>query len=188
MTVSTILQSKISKTKKKLSSADWNLSIIVLSVMALFAIMAFAFRAVTLPAAYSLIEVSIPVLSVPIDDPSFHNFRETPRRQLNAATPAVFLTVDAFYFGDIASFTTGFGEIRNKFMIKHVDGSPQMAKLVQDMKAWQEERSLNNNIHPERTVVFVPTGEIPAPIVIQVVAALKRSSLFDQVVIGSGLM
>ena len=188
MTVSTILQSKILKTKKKLSDDQWGLSIILIGIMSVMVIMSFAFRSVTISGDYAAVSGTIPVMSVPPKDHSFHRFMEKPTRNIDQTTPTVVLTTDAFYFGALESFSNKFSGLRNKFKIIHADGAPVLGKLLQDISRWQSKRVADSKIRTNGIVVFVPTGEVPQPIVIQVMAALKKSSLFDTVILGSGMM
>ena len=55
------------------------------------------------------------------------------------------------------------------------------------MNLWVTNRAQSANVPIDRILVFVPAGDIPMPIVIQVIAGLKKSPYFDRVVIGSGL-
>jgi hypothetical protein len=156
--------------------------------MGLFAVLTFSLRAVSLAGVYGVIPAELPVLSAPVDDPGFHRFKETPRNVMTKTTPAVVLTTEAFYFGDLSAFTTNFNDVRDKYIIRHVDGEPQLQLLLDTMEAWAKDRVKRDNAPLSKMLVFVPTGDIPMPIVIQVLAGLRRSEHFSRVVLGSGIM
>src|SRR5207237_1008983 len=138
MTASMMVQSRISRTKRRLSEDRWCIIAITFSLLGLIAILTFGLRAVTLSGVYGVVPLEIPVVSATIKDPGHYGFREEPRDNLGQNTPAVVLTPEAFYFGDLASFTTNFTDMRDKFMIRHVDGVPQLQTLVATMARWVE--------------------------------------------------
>ena len=183
-----MLQSRISKTKKRLSDTSWQIPLIVLPLLGLLAILTFVMRAATLPGEYGIIRAEIPVMSVPPLDPSFHNFAEAPSEGLSADTPLVVLTEEAFFFGDLAAFTRDLGGVRNKFQIRHVDGEPQLAELIRVMNEWHAKRTRASGATDDNLLVLLPTPDIPLPIVIQVLAGFKRSSQFARVVLAGGLL
>jgi hypothetical protein len=180
--------SRISKTKRRLSDDRWAVTTVACALLGLFAILTFGLRAVTLSGVYGVVPLEMPVVPATIKDPGHYGFREEPRETLTHNTPAVVLTTDAFYFGDLASFTTNFADVRDKYVIRHVDGEPQLAALVDALGHWATDRSKHQNIPLNKILVLVPAGDIPMPIVIQVVAGLRKSPLFERVVLGSGLM
>lgn len=160
----------------------------LLGFFGLFVILTYGLRAVTLVGVYAVVPAEMPVVQAAVDDPSFHRFREETRDSLTPRTPAVVLTTEAFYFGDLDSFTVNFADNRNKFILPHVDGEPQLAGLVETMSGWVADRSANDNVAIDKVLVFIPEGEIPMPIVIQVIAGLRRSPYFDRVILAGGLM
>jgi hypothetical protein len=161
---------------------------VLVSFLGLFAVVTFALRAVLMPGVYGVVPVEMPVVAVPPADPGFHRFKEEPRDELRRTSPAVVLTTEAFYFGDLQAFTTNFNDPRDKYMIRHVDGEPQLQGLVETMNDWVTKRAAAQNVPIDKVLVFIPAGDIPMPIVIQVIAGLKKSPYFERVVIGSGLM
>ncbi len=181
-------RSKISRTKKRLSDDRWAISSVIVGLFGLFAIVTFSLRAVTLSWVYGVIPAEIPVVAASIQDPGAYRFKESPRDSLTSTTPAVVLTTEAFYFGDLAAFTSNFNDVRGKFMLRHVDGEPQLATLVQTMTNWVEGRAHQDNVPINKILVFVPAGDIPMPIVIQVLAGLRKSPSFERVILGGGLM
>ena len=82
---------------------------ILFNLFGLLAILTFGLRAVTLAAAYGVVPLEIPVVQAAINDPGLHEYREESRISLTQSTPAVVLTADAFYFGDLTAFTTKIG-------------------------------------------------------------------------------
>lgn len=183
-----MFQSRISRTKKRLSDDRWAITAVVVSFLALFAILTFGLRAVMVSGVYGVVRAELPVVPASVKDPGFHGFKEEPRDSLQKSTPAVVLTTEAFYFGDLEAFTSNFSDIRDKFIIRHVDGEPQLAGLVDTMSKWVEERAKSANVPIDKVLVFIPAGDIPMPIVIQVIAGLRKSPHFERVILGSGLI
>jgi hypothetical protein len=181
-------RSKISRTKKKSSDERWTVAALAVAFFSLFIILAFGFRAVTVEATYGVIPAEIPVVPSGVEDPAFHRFEETPVAMLSKFTPAVVLTAEAFYFGDLEAFTTNFADARDKYVVRHVDGEPQLYSLLETMQKWIEYRAKNSNVPKQKAMVLVPSGDIPVPIVVQVIAGLRKSPYFERVVLGSGLM
>lgn len=188
MTRSMMCLSKISRMKKRLSEDRWPMVALSISIMGLLAIMTFAVRVVTMPGSYGTVPAEIPVMPLSVADPSYHTYKEQPRRELRRSTPAVVLTTEAFYFGDLDAFTSNFSDVRDKFMIRHVDGEPQLLPLIEKMDKWAAQVATSKNQALEDVMVFVPSGEIPMPIVIQVLAGLRKSPRFKRVVLAGGLM
>ena len=187
MTHSTTLLSKISKTKKRLSEEQWQAGCGILGLSLVLIIMMAGFRAVTMPAAFSSIHGEIPVLAAPPVDSSWHNYQEKTTATLRRSTPTVVLTTDAFYFGDMRSFTEDFHDVRSKYKIRHVEGEPQLQTLIVQLEKWLGERNNKEAPMDAGIVVFVPSGEIPTPIVIQVMAGLQSRNSFKRVVLGGGI-
>lgn len=160
----------------------------LVGLLGLFSVLTFSLRAVSLAGLYGVVSAEIPVLSVPVADPAYHRYKEEPRDTMTKNTPAVVLTTEAFYFGDLTAFTTNFDDVRDKFIIRHVDGEPQLQLLLETMEGWAVDRKKSENVPMNKLLVFVPTGDIPMPIVIQVLAGLRRSQHFSRVVLGSGIM
>ena len=181
MTALTILQSKILRTKKRLSSNVWYLPIIVLALLLLMTFLSTALRGISMPGSFGIVEAEFPVVT----DEKTVNPEETwaqPRATIDNNAAIVILTRDRFYFGQLSSFGKDLSAVHNKFQIPHIDGAPDLPRLVLDLSKWQIEAKAG------RSLVFVPTEDIPMPIVIQCFAALKKSGLFDQVILGGGLL
>lgn len=188
MSLSTTFQSKISRTKKRLSDTRGVAAAAVIAFFGLFAVLTFAIRAIALSGVYGVISVEMPVVSAPVDDPSFHQYKEVPRQSLTRFTPALVLTTEAFYFGDLNSFSANLGDVRDKYIIRHIDGEPQLLGLIETMGKWITDRAANENIPMDKMLILIPSGDIPMPIVIQVLAGLRKSPLFEHVILGSGII
>jgi hypothetical protein len=183
-----MLQLKISRTKKRLSNNVWYIPISVLAALGLMFYLSSVLRAISMAGSYGLVEAEIPIVQVPIQDTGLKNFTENGHETLSADTPLILLTRDAFYFGAVAAFAQDLTDVRNKFYIPHAEGAPQLHRLTQDMERWMQEKSEETGKQRSRTVLFLPTEEIPMPIVIQCISGLRSSRLFDKVVVGGGLI
>ena len=179
MIVSTMLQLKISRTKKRLSNTSWYLPVIVLASMGLLVTLSFMLRASSLAGMYGVVKTELPVLQVPFDG---EKTGAKSAATINDATPVVFLTKDRFIFGKISSFTSDITEVRQKFTVPHVKGIPHLEKLNLDLAKWySRDQSISKQV-----AVLVPTGHIPMPIVIQTLQSLSQSSHFSKVILGGG--
>ncbi len=181
MTALTILQSKILRTKKRLSNNVWYLPIIVLALMLLMTFLSTALRGIAVPASYGVVEGEFPVIQNDRTIAPGETWAE-PKATLGNDSALVILTKDRFFFGQLGAFGKDLSAVHNKFFIPHVDGAPNLPELVSQLEKWQ------SDAHVPRSLIFVPTEDIPMPIVIQCFAALKKSGLFDQVILGGGLL
>jgi len=188
MTVSTKLQSKISRTKKRLFEDRWSQAAWILAVLGLFVVLTGSMRAVMLSRSYGAVSAELPVLRVPLEDPGRHRFSPKFAAALKRTTATVLLTADAFYFGEMKAFSEDFGDPRSKFIIRHVDQEPQLQTLVSTMDRWFAERLRESQIRSDGVVVFAPSGEIPMPVVIQVMDGLRASQSMQRVVLAAGLL
>lgn len=184
-------QPMILKMKKRLSDDFWLAPIATLSFISVAIIASYSLRTTSISWKYGMVEGKIPVVKAPSATPAKgvsleRNLPtlEQSERIMDDETVAVFLTRSAFYFGPISSFTENFSNVRNKFKIDHENGAPQADMLLSTLNLWAkaERRTLS------KQVVFVPTSEIPMPIVIKVMSTLKNSNLFSHVVLGSGII
>ena len=189
MVPSTTLQSKILKTKKRLFNHFWEWPTITIAVFGIVVILFFSLNVVSLPGKYGIVQSELPLVSIPFPDPGFHDFEESPVQSLEKTTPVVAISTSSFYFGDLLAFSEDVLESRNKFSIPHKDGEPQLKTLIETMNTWLSRRTdhTKKKIENGGIVVFIPSGEIPMPIVIQVIAGLKYSGLFERVVLAGGL-
>ena len=187
MIASTMLQLKILRTKKRLSNTIWYLPIIVLSTMGLFLLLSFALRSISIAGKYGLIPAEIPVVSVPIKDPTLSNYQNQTEGMIQATTPVVILTNTEFIFGDVKSFSENISNVRNKFIVKHIQGSPDINTLVKDIEKWVFARSSKKKITNEGIVIFMPADDIPSPLVVQTIDGLRKTGTFTRVVLAGGL-
>src|SRR5687768_2499123 len=103
MITSTMLQLKISKTKKRLSNDAWLIRTIVLGLLALSVVMIFCFRALTVSGKYGAIAVDIPVLELSEKNLAESKNSNVKRYQITERSPVVVLTTSAFYVGSVRS-------------------------------------------------------------------------------------
>lgn len=177
------LPSTISRMKKRLSETAvvplfLGLSYVIISVVAIY-----SFRIVTAATIYDYVPGSIPVAAVPLNDPSERpqTFEGSP--QLSKETPVVVLTAEEFLFGDSKSFTGEISSLKNKFKVAHVDGQPQLGSLLTTLNEWAGARPSGGVV-----LVLFPSDEIPMPIVLQVMVAIREHSRFKRVVLGGGII
>ncbi len=188
MTASTTLQLKISRTRKRLSNSPWYIPIILIGCVGVMVLMSSLLRAVTLAGRYGIVELDIPVVSVPLEDDTLKTLEEPKMAQVESKTPMIFLGREAFIFGTTESFTTDISNIRNKFYIPHEEGAPNLPRVIQNMERWASDSKSSGKAINTEVLILMPQDDIPFPIVIQTVEALKQSGLFGKVVFGGGLL
>ena len=154
----------------------------VINVIALLLIMSYALRSASIASVYGVIDAEIPVMLEPIKDPTFHKIVEKPNAKIDENTPIVILTEKAFFFGEMKSFGKKFPNVRNKFFVNHYKDAPNVSKLIQTMKKWQEKSKIKGNV-----LVFMPAQSIPIPIVIQIISSFKKYNQFERIVLASGI-
>ncbi len=187
MTASTMLQLKILRTKKRLSNGIWYLPIMILSTMGLMVILSFMLRSISTAGKYGLVRAEIPLVAVPVRDPTFPALQEEPVEQITGTTPVIILTRSEFIIGDIDAVTTQLTNVRNKFIIPHVKGAPHVQQLHSNIKKWLFARMSKDKIKNPGFAILMPTDEIPTPVVIQVIHALKQSQTFERIILSGGL-
>lgn len=187
MTASTMLQLKILRTKKRLSNVIWYLPIMILSTMGLMVILSFMLRSISTAGKYGIVLAEIPLIAVPVEEPGLPKSRTKPVDMISAHTPVIILTRSEFIIGDVDSFTEKLSHIRNKFIIPHKSGAPDIISLEEDMEKWLFARKSKDKIPNLGFAVLLPTDEMPSPIVIQVIHALKKSKIFERIVLAGGL-
>ncbi|MBF0443139.1 MAG: hypothetical protein HQK54_14620 [Oligoflexales bacterium] len=173
--------------KKRLSNETWQIRVIILAILALMVILTFGFRSTSISGYLGLIEAEIPVLPISFEDKAYHNFVETPDAEITSTTPVVVLTAKRFYFGDVDAFSTRFFDVRNKFYIDHVEGAPDISSLISTMSKWFYQRMSEQKISERGILIFLPSEEIPMPIIIQTIAGLKSSPFFKRVILANGI-
>jgi hypothetical protein len=188
MATSTTLQLKIFATKKRLSDGFIPApSLYVFGLLAVFCPIIFLTRILSLAGTYTSVPFDIPVLSAPINDTSYSGFRETSSAAVDNATLTLALTPTEFIFGDLSAFTTSLADIRNKFIVPHKDGSPQVDTFMSQYQAWQEDRGRRLGLRSNGLLILVPDSRVPINIIIQVTQLLKATKKFDQVILAGGL-
>lgn len=161
--------------------------------------LSYMLRAISMAGSYGFIEAEIPVLPIPLVDETLARAVEQTADEVDKRTPLVLLTKEALYFGMVDAFATNLSNVRNKFLIPHEAGAPNLPRLIHEMGRWLDIESENKGSDDpkknqnalaarSRVAMFVPLEEIPMPIVIQCIAALQGSGLFDKVVVGGGLL
>ena len=189
MPISQTLQLKISGTKKRLSDSPLNDPILwSLAFCGLLAILTYATRAVTLGANWGLIELDIPVVSLPFDDPSQHNFQERPDASVGSQTLVIAMTPTELIFGDIAAFSAQRSDVRNKFIVPHRDGSPQIGAVMDQVTSWDNDRKNRLGIRSDGIVILLPDPGVPVPVIAATVGRLKSSGRFKHIAIGGELL
>jgi hypothetical protein len=143
---------------------------------------------VTLAGRYGIVEMDIPVLEVPLEDTTLVRLEKPSIASLESKTPMLFLGRDAFIFGTTEAFTTDISNIRNKFYIPHEDGAPNLPRVVQNMERWASDFKASGKALNTEIVILLPQDDIPFPIIIQTVDALKQSGLFGKVIFAGGLL
>jgi hypothetical protein len=189
MQISQMLQSKISGTKKRLSETVLNESVLSsIAICGLLLILTYASRVVTLGGSWGFIPLDIPVVSVPIPDNGTHTYTAHPKNVIGQSTLVVALTAREIIFGDLAAFTTQKDDVRNKFLVPHIDGSPQVKTLLQQIDEWSEDRARRLGIRSDGLVILVPDTSIPVAIIAGVSESLRASNKFTHVMLGGGLI
>jgi hypothetical protein len=189
MQTSQTLSSKMSRTKKRLSDSIINESVLLtLAVCGLLLFLSYSIRVISVGGVYGLISLDIPVAQLPIEDKGLHTFRETTANTISPQTLAIGITTSEMIFGDMNSFSNERDDVRNKFIIPHISGSPQTDSLLRQVEQWSDERARKKSIRPDGLVVVVPDPEVPVAVVAGVVESLKQAKKFSHVMIGGGLL
>ncbi len=178
----------ISKTKKKSFNDYVWLAAASIPFFGLLAIMSFLVRVITLQGTYGSVGGVIPVVSHNIEDPAFHRFKETPNELIDARTVTVAITEKALFFGELKYFNSQLSDPSKRFRIDHIDGSPQIGQLITQLDTWSKSRRQNENIPKDPLLVLLPTTKLPMPILIQIMAALKNTNTYPNIVLGTGII
>jgi hypothetical protein len=173
--------------KKRLSNNYWQQIPVSLSILVIFAILGFSFRCLSLTWDFGVIRADIPVVRSPFVDPLSDATNAREYDVIDHKTPAVVLTTDGFFFGEVKAFTEDLAEVRNKYKVTHDNGRPRLDKLWQDYQKWQGDLAKKNGYRDSKVILFATEGSIPAPIVIQVVAGLRQMTGNKKIVIATGI-
>jgi hypothetical protein len=178
MIVSTTLQSRTSRTKKKLSDNDFLWRIIFLALGVFLLMTAASFSAALAPRRFGVVSVRLPV-SKQVESP-LTSGEKVPTEEIDSKTPLVVLSETQFVLGDINAFTKTFSDVSNKVAINHQKGAPHLGQLVKLLN----QRFKSNG---QKVLVLLPTQNIPMSIVIQSIAVLKAQTPFQSVILANGL-
>jgi hypothetical protein len=137
--------------------------------------------------SFAVVPLEMPVLSAPIHDNSVAGFKEAPNKSLEKATLTVALTPTEFIFGDITAFTSAKDDIRARYLVPHLDGSPQVDTLLSQIASWQEFRERKYGVRGDRLFVLIPDSRLPMTIVIKVIDLVRMSGKFDRVLLAGGI-
>jgi hypothetical protein len=189
MPISKMLQLKISATKKRLFKGfipQQALSVLALS--GLVCVSASMVRVISAGTSFTVVPLDVPVLPAPILDKTLAGFRETAKKSIGKSTLTVALTPKEFIFGDMSAFTTNVNDAHDKFVVSHVDGSPQVNTLLSQVAQWRDDRFRRLSVRPDRQLILVPDSRVPMNIVIQVSKLLRESKQFDSVFLAGGVL
>lgn len=179
--LSTMLQLKISKTKKRLFDDKWGLPIISVCFMGLFSVLAFTLRAVSLGGHFGGVEALIPVLSDTAVTPAHFSKIHTGKEYIiSEKTPVIAINEEALFFGDMTGFTKDLWDVRKRFKIPHYRGAPQVNILLKDLNTWLESQGAKN----EQAAIVLASDLVPVPILIQLIHYLKESPFIEEISLG----
>ncbi len=188
MMPSATLQSKILKTKKRLSSDSLIAGALWLPILSVLAVVAGLGSFLSYHGGFGVVKTSFPVLHYDLEDPTPRNFQQTYSAELTDQSVAILVTTEAIFFGTLAAFTTEYFDVRNKFSIKHEQGSPQLGRALAKIDTWLKDRTSRKSPINSDVAVLITHGAVPAPIVIQILHGLNQSRLFGHTILGTGLM
>ena len=184
-----MLQWKISETKKRLSdSVMTDATLWCLALSALLVITAYASRAITLGGSFGMVTLDIPIVSQPFPDKGSHNFAEQTAASIGSATMIIAVTPGEMIFGDLSAFTTTRDDVRNKFIVPHKEGSPQVTILLKQAEEWKVDRRQRLGLRSDGLVVVLPDTGVPVAVIGGIVEKLKDSRLFSHVMLAGGVL
>ena len=182
-----MLSSMISKTKKRLSEDRFSTSVYLLAFLGLGHFLTASIRTTSLAWSYGVVSTSIPVME--IEQPEESDFATHDDKDslytIGEHTPMLVLGDQALYFGATKAFTENFYQIQDKTRIPHIDGSPQVSKLLKQLYSWQRERKLLQGIEKHPVMLLLPGEQWPMAVIIQIMAALKQSKTYQTVILAS---
>ncbi len=183
------LPSKILRTKKRLSESVLNESaLLILAVCGLLLFLTYATRVISIGASYGIIPLDIPLAEAPIEDRGLHSYRERAGSTLSPNTLVIGVTTNELIFGDFAAFTSQREDIRNKFLVPHIAGSPQVEALLRQVSEWSDDRMRKKAIRNDSLVIIVPDPAVPVAVLAGVAESLRASKKFSHVVVGGGIL
>lgn len=183
-----MLQSMISKTKKKLSKNSWLWPTVILALTSILFIVGAIIQ--ILPRRLDergVVNLNIPVMHVTkkltlSDDPY-----QKKERQISEQTTTILLTETGdFIFGELDAFGKDYHLQRNKFYIEQENGQPQLGNLIRTMEAWYKNKK-GKKPAANDLAILIPASQVPLAVVTQVVAGLKKGTDIKHIVLGNGL-
>lgn len=179
------LQSKILKTKKKLSSPWQHQVLISFAIFTTFAALSYALHGFNLSWPHGLVLLDIPVVLNENEIPE-NALELVETSTLNQESLVVAITESAIFWGQLSAFTDDYYKKNNKYIVPHLDQRPNLISLLENLQKWKEDEKQTG---PEQApLVIIASSVIPMPIIIQTVAALREHGGFQQVVLGDGLL
>jgi hypothetical protein len=140
--------------------------------------------------SYGVIEFKIPVAGKQplLPNTGLQRVSERHEASLSRFTNVIFISPTEMIFGNLESFTSGFDDVRNKFSVPHIDGSPQVDVLLTQMEAWRDDQRRRYSATVDGIVVLLPAFEVPTAILMHVTKLLKESKQYDDVILAGGAL
>ena len=157
----------------------------VLVLIGMINVFSYGMRTVSLSWEFGMIRSVIPILRSPPQDIDAEDHNTDISKSIQKTTPLIILANDAFYLGDMNSFTKGFIEIRNKIRIPHHAGSPQVGELISILKKWNRSRNTQFKIEPSEFAVLLPGEQWPVAVIIQIMHYLKSKTTYKHIILAS---
>ena len=147
-------------------------------------IFSYGMRTISLSWQFGMIRSVIPIMHAPLESPALTS--DNPATDsIKKTTPVIILANDAFYVGDLNSFTQGYNEIRNKLRVPHQAGSPQVGELITLLKKWNRSRKNQFKIEPSEFAVLLPGEQWPVAVIIQIMHYLKSQMIYKHIILAS---
>jgi len=184
-----IIQQKVFATKKRLSEpVITEQSLWCLGICCLLVVLLVGGQLIARGSKLGFIAIDIPVASQPLSDETLNGFKEQPTQSLSSHSIVLALTPSELIFGDVSSFTSHKSDVRNKFSIRHANGSPQVAEAISQIETWIEDRKRRLGIRPEGILILMPDPAVPVAIVSVVADKIRQSKTFAHIVLGGGML
>lgn len=181
-------QSTTLKTKKRLSSPSLFQGTIWVPVILMFFMLAGLGKFIAYSGGFGVVRAAIPVFHQAFEDKSESRFEQRYSAEITNHTVAIVVTTEAIFFGAVKAFTSEIGDFRNKFSVKHVDGSPQLKTALGKLQKWINSRELQKRPIDTNVGILVPDGKVPVPVLMQLVQGINEAKIFENTVISTGLM
>jgi hypothetical protein len=98
------------------------------------------------------------------------------------------LTPSELIYGDVAAFTSQRNTVRNKFIVPHADGSPQVSRMLDESQLWSKDRKSRLGIRSDGIAIVVPDPRVPIAIVAGTIEKIRASGQFSFVTLSGGLL